>query len=78
MGERGDTNTDALLTEVHKNYLPNRVLLGASHGDDADNGLPLLVERQQIDAKATAYVCENYVCQLPVTEPQALARQLVD
>ena len=78
MGERGDTNTDALLTEVHKNYLPNRVLLGASHGDNADNGLPLLAERQQIDGKATAYVCENYVCQLPVTEPQALARQLVD
>ena len=78
VGERGDAATGALLTEVHKNFLPNRVLLGASQGDHADDGLPLLAERQPIDGKATAYVCENYVCQLPVTEPQALARQLVD
>ncbi len=78
VGERGDADTGALLTEVHKNFLPNRVLLGASQGDHADDGLPLLAERQPIDGKATAYVCENYVCQLPVTEPQALARQLVD
>ena len=77
VGERGDTGTDTLLTEVHKNYMPNRVLLGASRGDDTDGGLPLLMERHKIDGMATAYVCENYVCQLPVTEPQALARQLV-
>ena len=78
VGERGDTRTDTLLTEVHKNYMPNRVLLGTSHGDDTDDGLPLLMERHKIDGMATAYVCENYICQLPVTEPQALARQLVD
>lgn len=78
VGERGDADTDALLTEVHKNYMPNRVLLGASDGDSITDGLPLLAERRKIDGLATAYVCENYVCQLPVTEPQALARQLVD
>ena len=81
VGERGDSNTDALLAEVHRHYTPNRVLLGTSDGDgiahDVD-GLPLLVDRHQIDGLATAYVCENYVCQLPVTDPQALARQLVD
>jgi len=29
-----------------------------------------------VDGKPTAYVCEGYVCQLPVTEPEALAKQL--
>ena len=28
------------------------------------------------DGKPTAYVCQNYVCQLPVTESDALANQL--
>ena len=78
VGERGDADTDALLSEVHRHYMPNRVLLGASEGDDADSGLPLLMERHKIDGMPTAYVCENYVCQLPTTDPQALVRQLVD
>ena len=78
VGERGQEDTNALLAEVHRNYMPNRALLGASDGDSANDGLPLLADRHRIDGLATAYVCENYVCQLPVTDPQALARQLVD
>ena len=42
----------------------------------ADATSPLLEDRDLIDGKPTAYVCENYACQLPVTEPAALARQL--
>ena len=29
-----------------------------------------------IDGRPTAYVCENYSCQLPVTTPEELASQL--
>jgi uncharacterized protein YyaL (SSP411 family) len=29
-----------------------------------------------VDGKPTAYVCQNYACQLPVTGPEALAAQL--
>ena len=39
-------------------------------------GLPLLADRGAVDGRPTAYVCRRYVCQLPVTEPDALARQL--
>jgi uncharacterized protein YyaL (SSP411 family) len=28
------------------------------------------------DGLATAYVCQNYACRLPVTDPAALAAQL--
>ena len=31
-----------------------------------------------VDDKPTAFVCQNYACQLPATEPQALAEQLTD
>ena len=29
--------------------------------------MPLLANRNQVDSKATAYVCQNFACQLPVT-----------
>ena len=38
--------------------------------------IPLLEGRGMVDGKPTAYVCENYACQLPVTESEALAAQL--
>ncbi len=66
-----------LAAEAFRHYLPNRVLVGL--GDDDDHGtaeLPLLKDRGKIQGRATAYVCRNYTCDLPVTEPQALARQL--
>jgi uncharacterized protein YyaL (SSP411 family) len=82
VGERESEGVDALLSEVHKNYLPNRVLLGSPNGDDIARDIndrsPLLLDKLQINGMATAYVCENYVCQLPVTEPLALAKQLID
>ncbi|HJV55719.1 MAG TPA: thioredoxin domain-containing protein [Methylomirabilota bacterium] len=65
-----------LLDTVFGRYQPNRVVVGAAEGDPAGAGLPLLAERSAVDGRPTAYVCQHYVCQLPVTEPDALARQL--
>lgn len=42
----------------------------------AQNRLPLLEGRGMVDGRPTAYVCQHYVCQLPVTDPEALAKQL--
>ena len=38
--------------------------------------LPLLRGREATDGRATAYVCQNYVCQLPVNDAGDLAEQL--
>jgi uncharacterized protein YyaL (SSP411 family) len=65
-----------LLDTVFGRYQPNRVLVGAAEGSAAGAGLPLLAERSTMSGRPTAYVCRHYVCQLPVTEPEALARQL--
>jgi uncharacterized protein YyaL (SSP411 family) len=65
-----------LLDTVFGRYQPNRVVVGAAEGDPAGAGLPLLAERTAVGGRPTAYVCQHYVCQLPVTEPDALARQL--
>ena len=38
--------------------------------------IPLLEGREMLNGKPTAYVCQNYTCRLPVTDPEALAKQL--
>jgi len=75
IGPRTDRATIDLLRVVYQRYLPNRVLAG-SDAPVAEATSPLLANRDLVGGKSTAYVCENYVCQLPVTTAQALAAQL--
>ena len=76
IGDETDGARD-LAAEAFRHYLPNRVLVGLVDDDNHGTGeLPLLKDRGKIHDRATAYVCRNYTCDLPVNEPQALARQL--
>jgi uncharacterized protein YyaL (SSP411 family) len=69
--------THALAREVWSRYLPNKVLVRGVAGDGQAAALvPLLRERTALDGRATAYVCENYSCQRPVTTREELAAQL--
>ncbi|MEE3004816.1 MAG: thioredoxin domain-containing protein [Chloroflexota bacterium] len=74
IGPRSDAATVALLQTINGKFHPNRVLVGAD--EQGEHKLPLLESRGMIDGKPTAYVCENYACQLPVTTPEELAAQL--
>jgi uncharacterized protein len=66
-----------LVSEVFGRYLPNRVVAGRAADDaGAAAGIPLLEDRDAIEGRATAYVCRNDACELPVTDRDALARQL--
>ena len=77
IGDPAAADTQALLAEVRRRYLPNGVLALAAPGNAAASELiPLLADRSAISGRATAYVCRNFVCNLPVTEPEALAAQL--
>lgn len=67
----------SLLEVVWGKYLPNKVVAPGFVNDvEAIEALPLLQNRSLIDGRAAAYVCQNYTCQQPVTEPQDLAKQL--
>jgi hypothetical protein len=51
-------------------YRPNQVVALADENETA--GHPELVEgRPRQDGKATAYVCQNFTCQQPVTTVEA-------
>ena len=49
---------------------------GVDGGVSSIADLPLLKAREMIDGQPTAYVCQNYACQLPVTQRGALKAQL--
>ena len=76
MGNGEAPEARALAAEVHRRFIPNRVLVGTSGDGALLAGSPLLEGRKAVSGHPTAYVCENYVCQLPVTEPADLAKQL--
>ena len=76
VGGSDRSGIDALAREVFRHYLPNRVLVGRTGADSDLAGLPLLEDRAEVRGRPTAYVCRNYVCNLPVNEPEALAQQL--
>jgi uncharacterized protein len=59
-----------LVQSARAGFRPHMVLAGGS----AD--VPLLEHRTPVDGRATAYVCEHFACQAPVTEPEQLAALL--
>ena len=76
-GPAEDPSAGEMLKEVAKRFMPNRVLVGVSDPSSPPlNDSPLLEQRVMQEGRPTAYVCENYACQLPVTEASALAAQL--
>jgi uncharacterized protein YyaL (SSP411 family) len=75
VGAAGDPARDALVDVLRTRLLPSAVRVVSVPGNGA--GLtPLLAERAAVDGRATAYVCENYACRLPVTSPDELRDQL--
>ncbi|MDP8955378.1 MAG: thioredoxin domain-containing protein [Actinomycetota bacterium] len=74
VGAPEEDDTKGLVAELHGRFLPNVVLAVAAPGDDGD--VELLRDRPTRDGKATAYVCERFVCQQPVTEAEELRKQL--
>ena len=77
VGAPDSTGTKALIDEVWKGYLPNKVVAPASPDDAfAREIVPLLKDRPLVDARPTVYVCENYTCQAPATDPKELSRKL--
>jgi len=67
----------AMLEVVWKHYIPNKVVAAAEDGDEAAaQVVPLLEGRKQIKGHVTAYVCRNYLCEAPTTDPELVARLL--
>jgi uncharacterized protein YyaL (SSP411 family) len=74
VGDPDDPATWALLDETRAHARPDLVVALAA--DPSVSVVPLLAGRTAIDGRPTAYVCRQFTCRLPVTEPTALRDQL--
>jgi uncharacterized protein len=78
-GKKDSPETKALLKEVHRHFLPNTIVILA----DGDKGQKYLGKKNEairamslVEGKPAAYVCENFTCKAPVTDPKPLGDML--
>ncbi len=74
----GDPDGEALLDAARRAYVPNRALARVAPDTPAGAGgvAAILGGRRQKDGRATAYVCRDRACGLPLTDPADLGAAL--
>ena len=79
VGEHAAPETRALRQRVAAHYLPVVVHVPVEPGAAQERlatQLPFVGDMTMVDGRPTAYVCTNFACQQPVSDPAALDRQL--
>ena len=71
VGDREAADTRALLGALHARFVPHRIVLLVDSPETRARfaaGIPAIAAMERLDGRATAYVCRNYTCQMPVCE----------
>ena len=79
-GPVGGEDTARMLQALRGGFVPNKVVLFRPSGQEAPPITRIAgftKNQKSVDGKATAYVCLNYACKLPTTDPQAMLRNLL-
>jgi uncharacterized protein YyaL (SSP411 family) len=78
VGEAGAPDTRALKDAVRRRYLPGAVAVPVTpaHQHAIAGALPWIEELRMREGRATAYVCQDFACDVPTTSPEELATQL--
>jgi uncharacterized protein YyaL (SSP411 family) len=79
-GRKDKSDTRSLWGAVSGRFLPNSVMAVTDPTDPSETesarGIPLLADKTLIDGKAAIYVCKNYECRRPLTNPAGLRELL--
>ncbi len=78
-GERGSDDTDSMLSALEQGFVPNKVVILRPEEDhEIAELVPYLENMEMLGGKATAYVCRNFQCKQPVTDPDKMMEALVN
>jgi uncharacterized protein len=75
VGTPHDSGLEALHLVARKVFLPNRVI-ASSDGMEKPSSHPLLAGKGLVKGKAALYICQNFSCQRPLTDPQEVMEAL--
>jgi uncharacterized protein YyaL (SSP411 family) len=79
-GKRDSADAREFLELIHGRFIPNKVLAqvepGAPESNAVEERIPLLRHKGTVSGKTTVYLCEDYQCKRPITDPAALIKML--
>ncbi|MNN78435.1 hypothetical protein D3C81_1949940 [compost metagenome] len=78
-GKPDDPVLHEMIAAVQRSYSPGSVLVVNYLGPDGEplrQLLPHLGDKAAINGQATAYICESFACQAPITTLEALKEEL--
>ena len=73
-GDPGAQDTRALLRALGRRFLPSKVVLLRPPGDEPEIAAlaPWTEDQLPQQGRATAYVCRNFACNLPTSDPEKM------
>jgi len=76
-GDPADETMRAMIRAVQSRFLPHALLIVRTPGDTAhDTLMPDVAAYEPLDGMATAYVCRNFTCEMPVNTVEELEKKL--
>ena len=78
-GKRGAEDTEAMLGALGERFLPSKVVLFVPDGKASGitESASYAKDYKSVEGRATAYVCVDFSCQLPVTSVSEMLKLLV-
>ena len=80
VGDPYDEELVELKLQIHKTFIPNKIVVGKNYSSTEENYSELLLLKNKISLnnKPTIYICQNYQCKLPVNTIEELTKLLID
>ena len=75
VGGTDDKTYSQLRTAINSCFIPYRIM--AHHQDpEVETSHPLLTGKTPVNGKAALYICKNFACQAPITDPESVPSAL--
>jgi uncharacterized protein YyaL (SSP411 family) len=68
-----------MVDELHSRFLPNKIVLFADAAEGQEflsRHVPFFENLKSVGGKQTAYICEDYSCQLPTSDIESMMQIL--
>jgi len=78
-GDRNSENTKNMIRALNKEFIPNKVVVFNPINEDNSEIIkiaPYIKDEKAVEGKATAYICKNFACGMPITNVTEMLKSL--